>query len=230
MEKRTLDLISIKFDQINHDKRFRNNVANAHGCEDGYGNSLGLITCTYPTVYRVSKEQRDIAKELVAKQKIERLEAIKPNQLIFVAMGSDFEKDYEKDKDYRKEVERNYDSSYSKKDKAKIVEEMNKRRINMSKSDIGNFRFRTTLLNDLGEEIFVEFSTDMKGLMHVDFSLDVKNKRYNYLRLEGVTGQFLTKENVLNFVNRNYSCSFTEFILDRYDLSPDDYKSISKKK
>lgn len=201
--KITVQLTNEKFKEIYTDEKFRNQVSSAHWQCKSNGEKVHQITCSYPVTYIVTPEQIETAKVERARAKQAKLDDV-GNKLVFVGMGWTYEPRYE--------------------------------------DDVCNHRIRTELVNADGREFFVEVGTGRGENMRVDFAIDRTRQKelddsferqgefYNYKNLERGNYGFSVKytlQNVLKFVNENFGCNFREIEIDNYNLSAEDYKSVS---
>lgn len=104
-------------------------------------------------------------------------------------------------------------------------------------SDIGNFRIRTSFLNNFGQQIYLEIMNgyvyDKKGKnierfsMHIDFCFEVpedKEEEIQYHKIYNRNKDHLqtreydyTKHDITKWINDNLNCSFdTIQVLDRF--------------
>jgi hypothetical protein len=193
-------------EEIYSNEKLRNNVAYAHGCYTSFENGCKFKyfkTCSYPIAYKVTEDQIKEAKEEKERAKAELLTHL-GNKLVFVGMGMSYEPRYE--------------------------------------GDPCNHRIRTEIVNAHGQRFFIEVGTGRGDEMRVDHSInrtlqevykDDHHKQgefYNYGNLERL-GQYpkYTKENIIRLVNDTFGCKFNEMIVDDYNLTTDDYQSISPK-
>ncbi len=100
--------------------------------------------------------------------------------------------------------------------------------------DICNYRVRTYFLNKFGTKCFIEVGTGRNPVeMRVDhaiFKVDSDDKKNNYQGLERRDNYpKYTLENLLNFVNSNFDCNFSEIEIDQHTLSPDEFICVSPK-
>ncbi len=89
---------------------------------------------------------------------------------------------------------------------------------------VNNHRIRCSFYNNDNKLIFLEVGTHRdNNYMRVDFSLDVRGEKYNYLGLERKNIKLrYTYKNLLNFINSNYDCNFEGIEIERVLISPDD--------
>jgi len=188
-----IEITAEKFNEIYSSEKFRNEVANAHGHLDSQSNFKYKATCSYPTSYIVNDDQIESAKKLWSEAKEKTLKK-HFNDLLFCSMGMDYKPRYE--------------------------------------DDICNFRIRTEFINDLGQQFFVEVSAWDKIDMHVDFAIDRttqykidpngnkdQSQYYNYKGLERIRVTPYTNENLIQWINKNFNCSFKNIIIDKHNIS-----------
>jgi hypothetical protein len=196
MNKTTETLTNEKFQEIYTNEKFRNQVAHAHGCCDSNGVFKYKQTCSFPVTYiNVSDAQIEEATKERERATKEAYKKYK-NVLLFVGMGMTYTK-----------------------------EEYN--------DDILNHRIRTEFRTNDDKVVFVEFGTmrDYETI-HCDFSIDRTTQNrlndshdrqsefYNYKGLERNNGLGkYTKVNILNLINKTFNCSFTELVVDNYNIS-----------
>jgi hypothetical protein len=200
MNTQTIELTAEKFAEIYSNEELRNQVAFAHEQCDKSGNFLRRITCSYPLTYIVNDEQ-------IAAANAERLRAKKQviqdnlGKLMFVGMGNTYEEKYP--------------------------------------DDVCNYRVRTEFINPDGNKFFIEF-TGINGKMHIDHAIDRtketklngdfkrQSEYYNYKGLERNNNELAyTKSNILEVVNKYFECNFKEIVIDNYNVSTEDFISIS---
>lgn len=228
-QKQLLKLTSEKFNDIYTSEKFRNEVAHAHKCSDSLGNFKHLKTCSYPIEYIVSAEQKV---EAEAERQRAKTEAVKNvgNRLVFVAMGCDYE--------------------------PRFKDDVCNHRIRTEFKNKDGRLFFIEVGTGRGDEMRVDFAIDRDLEQKYDrYCAKWRNKRnqyktmskewrkcqiyvnkymeqpyYNYNGLErSHLGLKYTKQNVLNFVNKHFDCSFTKMEVDGYNLSPDDFICNSPK-
>lgn len=198
MNKEKIQLTDEKFQEIYISEKFRNEVAFAHGYHNSNGEFVHKQTCSYPITYIVTDSQIKEAEKERQRAKKEAYKKYK-NVLLFAGMGMTYTKEEHND-------------------------------------DILNHRIRTEFLNQNREQFFVEFGTMPDNeTIHCQFSIDRGMQKgleekgdyksqpyYNYKGLE--RNQYLgkyTKENILKLINKTFNCSFTELIVDNYNISCD---------
>lgn len=155
-------------------------------------------TCSYPVTY-INVTESQIKRAKREKERATKLTLKKhKNVLLFVGMGMTYTKEEHND-------------------------------------DILNHRIRTEFKTNNGRVVFVELGTmpDYETI-HCDHSIDRTTQKrlddsharqsefYNYKGLE--RNQYLgkyTKENILKLINKNFNCSFTELVVDNYNISCD---------
>lgn len=179
--------------KIKQSEEFRNKVAFAHGVHLGNGEEFKGTT-SHPQRYRVTEEQIKIA-QAIRERKIKKVLKYNKNKLLFVGMGWH-------------EAE--------------------------SSGDVENCRIRTILQNNKGLNIFIELGSgknnsiknDPKNYIYCDFCFIVPEKseepKYNYNNLQTNTwNQKIewNKKNILDYVNKNLNCSFSEIIIDNFNLN-----------
>jgi hypothetical protein len=230
--KTTIVLSPEKFKEIYSNEEFRNQVAYAHSYSGKNGES-GKITCSYPTTYIVTEEQIAEANKEVERRKKEVVKANK-NKLMFVGMGMTYEPRYDGDvcnhrirTEFKNSkghhffievgtwgeesmrvdfsIDRELEKEYDKK-----LEEIHSRMEGVKKYSPEWHR-----LNEKREEY-------------------MKQPFYNYKNLErGQTKENSIKytlQNVLEFVNKHFDCNFKEIVIDNFNVTQDDFISVSPSK
>jgi hypothetical protein len=185
-----------KFQEIFENEKFRNEVAFAHVCESKEGHFLHFKTCAWPKEYIVTLDQIHAAAECRKLAKIETIRKHK-NDLIFVAMGSDYSPAYEDDVcNFRIRTE--------------------------FKNKEGHLFF-IEFSKGLKDNLCIDFSIDRDKQIELNDSHLRQNEFYNYknLQREKLNLKY-TKENVLNVVNTYFNCCFKTVIVDSFNLSCDD--------
>jgi hypothetical protein len=180
-------------EMMKNGKEFRNDVAYAHGVALNDGTLLFKGTASYPQRYKVNDEIIEVAKKMIESAKAITMLENKDN-LLWVGMG------------------------WHKAD---------------SVGDVGNCRIRTVLQNDKRENIFIELSAgrnypvknDQKNYIHGDFCFledgTREQKKYNHNGIESDTWNKKIEwstANIIDFVNKELSCSFTKMYVDNFDI------------
>jgi hypothetical protein len=217
-----------KFQEIYSNEKFRNEVAFAHSCLDSNNNFMYKQTCSYPTRYIVEEWQIVEAKKERNRRK---KEVIKQNEntLIFVGMGLTYEGAEDDPCNYRIRTEilnpegKRYfielgpgmrcdhavDRDMEEKYNSKVYEFSQKAR---KERESKNFKKETFYREKVREYL--------------------KQPYYNFKGIERKSGYLgaYTKTNIIKLVNDTFDCNFKTMIVDNYNLSTDDFKSISPKK
>lgn len=225
----TIILTSEKFHEIYSNEEFRNQVAYAHGYSKNNGES-GMITCSYPTQYIVTEEQIKEATSEIERAKKVLVKANK-NNLMFVGMGSNYAPRYNGDVcNHRIRTEFKNSRGHH------FFIEVGTASNNEMRVDHSIDRELEKAYNNKLEEIhkemkiFKQCSREWHELR--DKATEYLNQPYyNYKNLERNKFEIkYTLQNVLEFVNRHFDCNFKEIIIDNYNVSTDDYISISPSK
>lgn len=100
---------------------------------------------------------------------------------------------------------------------------------------INNHRIRAQFKNKDNKLCFIEVGTTTdKNFMRCDHSIYDYNKHKqnenNYNNLERSPKQKYTYNNLLNLINKNFECNFSQIVIDNYTFSSDEFTSISPKK
>lgn len=100
--------------------------------------------------------------------------------------------------------------------------------------DICNYRVRTYFLNKFGIKCFIEVGTgrnpEEMRVDHAMFRVGSDDEKNNYHGLERRDSYpKYTLENLLNIVNSNFDCNFSEIEIDQHTLSPDEFICVSPK-
>ena len=199
-DKRRKTLTPEKFAEIYTDEKFRNRVAFAHAYHNSNGEK-GRITCSYPVTYIVTEEQ-------IAEAEAERIrakkQAVKDNyvKLMLVGMGMAYEARYE--------------------------------------DDVCNYRVRGEFQNPDGRVFLIEFGTGQGENLRIDHAIDRtrqdelqdsfahQSEFFNFKKLESKTPEMkYTLSNLLQIVNKYFNCNFREIVIDNYNVSTEDYISVS---
>ena len=187
-------------------EKLRNAVAFAHACHSSFatGNQFRYRKALgWPISYKVTDEQIQEAKTEKERAKKELLTRL-GNKLVFVGMGMEYDTRYE--------------------------------------GDPCNHRIRTEIINSQETCYFIEVGRGRGDEMRVDHSI---NRTLQDRMKDGTEHQSIfhnwrglertcnppkyTKQNIINLVNNAFECKFTEMVVDYYNLTTEDYKSISPK-
>lgn len=188
-----------KLQDIYTDKKFRNQVAYAHGCYSASPNSKFKYkkTCSWPVAWTVTDEQISLAtKELKRSQK-ETQETHK-NSLLFVGMGTTYETDTEIG-NYRIRTE-----LFNKHGKQFFVE------LGMT-ADHASTRSDHSIDRNLDDE-----DKDKNNYKNLERGYSIRKGLCAY-----------TPKAILGLINRTFECAFTEIFIDNYDLSCDGVMCVS---
>jgi len=205
-ENPTKTLTEEEYNKHKGNDRFLHEICFAHGVEGWEPYNKALCYYVIGTDFKVSPELQDKAKKDYQKRKEEIVKSL-GNKLVFVGMGMSFEPS--------------------------------------TINHIGNHRIRTYILNKEEVLCFVEFGTGRdKDFLRCDHALMHTKKctsEWNGLsereraekriaELENIRGDYIeyTKENILNLVNTNFNCSFSEVEVYDYCLGTEDYESRSE--
>lgn len=188
-----IELTDEKFQEIYTDEKLRNAVAYAHGVRSG--NEAWLKAMIYPIDYKVTQQQKELALAEILRAKQEKLETL-GNKLVFVGMGMTYSGD-----------------------------------------DVGNYRIRTEFKNAGGLQFFIELSSAGSdsnpkwAMVHhaiyreLTFLLGEPKEvsHDNYKNLEYNSSVVYTKESILEFINKNFGCSFKEMEVDNYTFNCEEF-------
>lgn len=184
-------------------------IANPTKCYDKSSNFKHYKTCSYPTKYIITEEQIQKANELYAHRKAETLASISKGELVFRAMGSEFQSKLE-----------NGVGNYRIRCYFKCIAG-HKYFIELCGSCdwenkfLVNFSINEDLHEKREEEIKLEFEYRRKvnGRWFVDGKQD-------YYNCYGVEKKFqntpFTFNNIIKFVNKTYGCSYKSARLVHY--------------
>jgi hypothetical protein len=189
--KTTETLTNEKLQDIYTDKKFRNEVAYAHGCYDKDGVFKYKQTCSYPVTYIVTDEQIALAAAELERSQKETKERYK-NSLLFIGMGMTYETDTDIG-NYRIRTE-----FFNKKGHRFFVE-------------FGAAVDHAYTRCDFSIDRELNIKDDQKGYNYAN--LERCDKRAGLCRY--------TPECILRLVNKTFDCEFTEIFIDNYDLSCD---------
>lgn len=224
--KKLIHLTPEKFAEIYTSEKFRNEVAYAHGCKYE-GIPEYRETCSYPDRYVVTDAQIEEAKKELERA---RLQTVKDNagKLMFVGMGCTYEPRYQDDvcnhrirtefvnvhghhffielgtgRGDQMRIDHSIDSDLQNEYKAKAEEYYQKR---------DGFKYRSAEwleLNKQVEKYMGQPYNNYKGLEH---KMDLPQ---------------YTLRNVLKLVNKYFKCNFSEIVIDNYNVTCEDYTSVS---
>lgn len=215
-----------KFAETYTDEKFRNDVAFAHGCvyegEEEYRE-----TCTYPVRYVVTDEQ---IKEAETERQRAIQQTIKENEgkLMFVGMGCTYPARYEDDVcNHRIRTEF-------------VNAEGHKHFIELGTMGAEKMRIDHAVDRDL-EDIHKDKINELweqrnkvdrysKEWNAISKEMDIWQRQsyYNYKGLERKDNlPKYTKQNVLKLVNKYFGCNFKEIVIDNYNVSCDQFFSVS---
>ena len=188
----TIILTDQKFSEIFTDISFCQQVANAHVCTDKNGVFKHLKTCSYPTEYIVTDEQKNAAIEEFNKQREKRISVLQKNTIYFIGMGMNFEKNDFSD-----------------------VENF---RIRTKIQNAKGCYFVEFSGDNRQEAFFCHHSIYYPSGFNNEEKRDEQN---NYKGLECQTLKGYNKENILNIVNNIFDCNFKNIEIDQILLSSD---------
>lgn len=229
--KQTVQLTTDKLKEIYKDEQLRNQVAFAHGSHSADGKLIQKITCSYPITYIVTNEQ---IQEAETERQRAKKQAIKDNsgKLVFVGMGCDYAARYE-------------DDVCNHRVRTEIINPEG-RKFFIEVGAWGDEAMRIDFVIDRDQENEYEqkqwfYYDQIKangGFNKVGQNdpLMVEYKKYQQQpyywfkreQWKDIKPKY-TMQNVLNLVNTLFDCKFTEIIIDNYNLSTDDYSSVSPK-
>ncbi len=228
--KQLLELTPEKFQEIYTNEQFRNQVATAHSCCDKGGVHKFWKTCSYPIEYVVTEVQKAFAKEECQRAK---KQAIKDNKgkLMFVGMGCTYDERYPDDVcNHRIRTEFVNSKGHKffiefgtgNKDQMRIDHAVDR----VMENEYGE------KVNDLYKKLEpVERYSKQWYAIKDEIKTYQGQPYYNYKGLEHMKDMpQYTKANVLEIVNSYFDCKFSEIVIDNYNVSTDDYTSVSPKK
>jgi hypothetical protein len=195
-----IELTDEKLQDIYTDKKFRNQVAYAHGCYSAFPNSKFKYkqTCSHPDRWIVTEEQIALALKELERSQAETAERYK-NSLLFVGMGMTYETETDIG-NYRIRTE------FLNKDGHQFFVE-----------------FGTAVDHEYTR---CDFSIDREGKGGDVYNYAGLERA---AKTEHSICRY-TPDNILNLVNKTFGCNFTEIFIDNYDLSCDGVMCESPKK
>jgi len=196
-QRALLTLTDEKLQEIYTNKKFRNEVAHAHGYTRASGES-GLKTCSYPVEYTVTTEQQQKAQDELNREKAVLLKDIaEKNKLVFVGMGMTYEPRYEDD--------------------------VCNHRIRTYFTNAAGNKFFIEFGTGRGDSTRIDHAIDITKQEKEERGERTDGKwinNYNSLERRDSLPKY-TFSNLLNLVNREFGCKFTSIEVDNYTLSPD---------
>ena len=208
------------FKKIYSDEKFRNEVAFASNCCDKHGDHL-YFKAFYPISYIITDEQKNEALKELDRAKKELISNYKKGELIFKAMGGDFESGHSDIGNHR--IRANFKN---KEGRSFFIELLSSKKgfycdFSIDKDLEGGYNKKLSECYDEMEKVG-RFSPEWERL-------DIKRNKYleqPYYNAFGIEHKSFdcdfTKENVLKLVNDTFNCSYNTLRVDRYTLSPDD--------
>lgn len=232
MKNEYITLTEEKQKEIYTNQKFRNEIAFAHKCCDRFGNFKHFGTCSYPIRYEVTEEQKKEALKERERAKKETIENIN-NKLVFVGMGCEYEPRYN-------------DDVCNHRIRTEIINPEGKKYF----IELGTWgeeltRFDFVVDRDLQNEFerkaefWMEKIKSVGGFGKISHSHPyyIEHKKYqeqpyywNKKHLWKDLKIKYTKANILKVVNMLFDCHFKEIEIDCFNLSTEDYKSLSPKK
>lgn len=228
-----IEISEEKFAEIYTNQEFLKHVACPHICCYQSGKFSHYGTTTYPQRYKVSEEQKTIAREHRDKLRGEKIAHItNTNKLVFVAMGMSYEPKY-------------YDDVCNYRIRSEIIA-----------PDGHEYFIELAKWAESGEKIAVDFSIDrtlekqMKleeqrlfAIINQKGYFDINHPQMNEYRealnqpyyhntklgTKETINMKYTLKNILKIVNEAYGCHFKEIEIDNHLLTTDDYSSVSPK-
>ena len=184
----TQELTKEKLQDIYTDKKFRNQVAYAHGCFSAFPNSTFKYkqTCSYPDVWIVTEDQIALAAKEIAHSQ-EKTKKKHKNSLLFIGMGMTRKAEGEID-NYRIRTE-----FLNRHGKQFFVE------LGMT-ADHTSTRCDHSIDRNKNEE-------DKNNYNNLERGYNIRKGLCDY-----------TPKSVLELVNKTFDCNFTEIFVDNYDL------------
>ena len=212
-----------EFRKLMDDDKWVKDFANAGWNCDKYGKRMYMRTVSYPIEYKVSEQQKRWAQTIRDRRKREELERIKPGELVFVAMGCDYDaEDPDEVKNHRMRTE--FITDYG----IKVFVEFIKGCKDGFWCDFSIHRTREEQMKHqdrvLGEQAKVCREQRNQPLYLEMHRRMGEQNYYNYMGVEKThIDKPYTWTNVLEFVNRTYGTHFTLVRMDRYFLTTDDF-------
>lgn len=223
-----------EFKNIYTDEKFRNEVAYANSHCDTRGNLLYFGTLSYPKVYIVSKEQKDKALKEIERSKAEFIANYKSGELVFMAMGGDFNNGHSDIQNHRIRAE---------------FKNIEGHRYFIELLYVDNKTFKSTFFCDFSVDRDMEEDYNDKLSDCYDEMSKLKRHSPEWERLNLLREKYsdqpyynafgigkkafaedFTKENVLKLINSTFNCNYKTLYVDRYTLSTDDICSECNKR
>lgn len=190
--KLTQILSDEKFQDVYKNEKFRNEVAYSHKYVKN--DEVFCITTSYPTVYRCSLKQKELALAEINRAKAEKMANI-GNKLVFVGMGNTYEGD-----------------------------DIGNYRIRTYFKNKAEDKFSIELLGNLGRskrDTFPGFCYVDHAIQHTIAGREKVEIR-NYAEIEQRSFEY-SKESILKVVNNNFKCAFTVLEIDNYTLCCEEF-------
>jgi hypothetical protein len=227
--KQFIELTAEKFADIYTDEAFRNDVAFAHQYADKNSVVLGRKTCSYPIEYKVTDEQIKLAE--IERQRAKK-QTVKDNKgkLMFVGMGCTYEPRY-KDDVCNHRIRTSFTNAEGKKYFIELgTGNGHQMRCDHSVDRDLEYEYEEIVANLRKERDSVKRYSDEWDELCLQIDKYTKQVYYNYQGLEhkGDLPKY-TLQNVLNLVNKYFNCNFKEIVIDNYNVSTEDYTSVSPK-
>lgn len=197
------------FDQLTKEDKWIDAISNPITCLDKYFKFSHYRTCSYPVQYTITERQISKAKELYYNRKAETLASIAKGELVFSAMGCDFNSNYVNGVgNYRIRC------YFKNSDGHKYFIELscpsgNDRKFHIDYSVDEALRER----RDREREQEFEYRRSVNG----HWSINDKQDYCNCFEVEHeCQNMTFTFDNVVKFVNNTYGCSYSSARLIRY--------------
>lgn len=228
--KQLIKLTEEKFRDIYTNEEFRNQVAFAHGCCNSDGNFMYKKTCSYPIEYIVTDDQ---IKEAEAERVRATKQTIKDNKgkLMFVGMGMTYTERYPDDVcNHRIRTEFKNVAGHS-----FFIEfgtgSGNQMRIDHAVDRDKEREYENKVSQLRTQRETVKRYSDQWNELCNEIEKYSKQVYYNYHGLEHDRDlPKYTKSNILSLVNKEFDCNFSEIVIDNYNVSTDQYISVSPKR
>ena len=205
------------------DDEWVTDFANAGWSCDKYGKRMYMRTVSYPIEYKVSEQQKRWAQTIRDRRKREELERIKPGELVFVAMGCDYDaEDPDEVKNHRMRTE--FITDYG----IKVFVEFIKGCKDGFWCDFSIHRTREEQMKHQDDVLYEQAKVyrercDQSGYLEMHRRIGEQNY-YNYMGVEKThIDKPYTWTNVLEFVNKTYGTHFASVRLERHFLVTDDF-------
>lgn len=226
--KSTIELTSEKFNEIYTNEKFLRQVATAHGSYTSTQQLKHYQTCSYPTTWIVTPEQIKLAKSELERLRTEKITNLQADQLVFIAMGGDYEPRFEGDI-----CNHRIRTTFKNKDGHTYMVEFcrNGRKEDKLNDFVCTFSIDEDWRNEQETESLrlmelrnsFDYYSPAWDAAHAAYKANDHQKYYNAFDIQHSNLEMrFSKENVLQLINETFGCTYTTLEIDEHILGCDD--------